>query len=320
MKFDIIVFIVSLDMVLVCVPILFNGEWIEQNDEYKFKGSKAKGIMIPRSTTYVKLVEKIAQVIDIDTSEFEITMKFKLKTSDPVPPFFLEEVASGMEFRNPFCITFECRSISVVSVDRQPSPRPSWEEIHAFSSYMTPSFHILSSNNFTIADESPIKCLPTTQLTDEQEVVNEFVTGVNCLDEPTLAVDSTLGDNTLATISSRTSNNAHVPRINLLASSSNLLSTEVSGDTDMSMVKEVFDSKEALQEKLKALAVKKRFQFKTPKSYKDLLLFVWMTAANGTFVQVSLKVATCLKLGSITMFILAPLIHRKKTTVKLHPS
>ncbi|KAL9411325.1 hypothetical protein AB3S75_045008 [Citrus x aurantiifolia] len=164
-------------MVLVSVPILFNGEWIEQNDEYKFKGSKAKGIMIPRSTTYADLVEKIAKVIDIDTLEFEITMKFKLKTSDPMPPvtiqtnddveFFLEEVASGMEFRNPLCITFERRSISTVPVDRQPSPRLSWEESHAFSSYVPPSFPIISSNNFTVADESPIECLPTTQLIDE---------------------------------------------------------------------------------------------------------------------------------------------------------
>ncbi|KAH9726740.1 SWIM-type domain-containing protein [Citrus sinensis] len=245
-------------MVLVRVPILFNGEWIEQNDEYKFKGSKAKGIMIPRSTTYAELVDKIAEVIDIDTSEFEITMKFKLKTSDPMPPvtiqtnddveFFLEEVASGMEFRNPLCITFERRSISTVPVDRQPSPRLSWEESHAFSSYVPPSFPILSSNNFTVADESPIECLPTTQLIDEQEAVNEFVTEVDCLDEPPLAVDLALGDNTPAPISSRTSNNGHVPRINLLTSSSNLLSTEVSGDTDVSMVKEVFESKEALQD------------------------------------------------------------------------
>ena len=90
MKFDIIVFIVSSDMVLVRVPILFNGEWIEQNDEYKFKDSKAKDIMIPRSTTYAELVEKIAEVIDIDTSEFEITMKFKLKTSDPMPPVAIQ--------------------------------------------------------------------------------------------------------------------------------------------------------------------------------------------------------------------------------------
>ena len=69
--------------------------------------------------------------------------------------------------------------------------------------------------------------LPTTQPTDEQEAVNEFVTGVDCLDEPPLDVDLALGDNTPATISSRTSNNAHVPRINLLANNSNLLSTKV---------------------------------------------------------------------------------------------
>ena len=67
------------------MPILFNGKWIEQN-EYKFKGPKAKGIIIPRLTTCAELVEKIAQVIDIDTSEFKITMKFKLKTSNPMPP------------------------------------------------------------------------------------------------------------------------------------------------------------------------------------------------------------------------------------------
>ena len=46
--------------------------------------------MIPRSTTYVELVEKIAQVIDIDTSKFKITMKFKLKTSDPMSPVAIQ--------------------------------------------------------------------------------------------------------------------------------------------------------------------------------------------------------------------------------------
>ena len=56
----------------------------------RFKGSKAKGIMIPRSTTYAELVEKMAQVIGIDTSEFEITMKFKLKTSDRMPPVIIQ--------------------------------------------------------------------------------------------------------------------------------------------------------------------------------------------------------------------------------------
>ena len=148
MKFDIIVFIISSDMVLVRVLILFNGEWIEQNDEYKFKSSKGKGIMISRSTTYAELVERITQVIDINTLDFEITRKFKLKTSDPMPQitiqinddvqFFLEEVASGIEFRNSLCVTFKRRSISAIPVDRQSSPRPSCEESHAFSNHVPP--------------------------------------------------------------------------------------------------------------------------------------------------------------------------------------
>ena len=37
------------------VPIMFCGEWIEQNDHYRFNGTKARGIMVPRSTTYVIL-------------------------------------------------------------------------------------------------------------------------------------------------------------------------------------------------------------------------------------------------------------------------
>ena len=59
-KFDTIGFIVSTDMVLVHVPILFNGVWIEQNDEYRFKGFEAKWIMILRSRTYAELIENIS--------------------------------------------------------------------------------------------------------------------------------------------------------------------------------------------------------------------------------------------------------------------
>lgn len=46
--------------------------------------------------------------------------------------------------------------------------------------------------------------------------------------------------------------------MNLLASNSNLLSMEVTGISDESMVKDVFDSKEVLQEKLKVLAMRKK--------------------------------------------------------------
>lgn len=72
--------------------------------------------MIPRSTTYIKLVEKVSQVINIDTLEFEIKIKFKLKMSSSMLPviirinddveFFLEKITSEIEFRNLLCVTF----------------------------------------------------------------------------------------------------------------------------------------------------------------------------------------------------------------------
>lgn len=40
--------------------------------------------MIPQSTIYAELMEKISQVININTSEFKIITKFKLNTSNPM--------------------------------------------------------------------------------------------------------------------------------------------------------------------------------------------------------------------------------------------
>ncbi|KAK9177844.1 hypothetical protein WN943_027033 [Citrus x changshan-huyou] len=174
-------------------------------------------------------------------------------------------------------------------MDRQLLPRPSREESHAYLSQVPLSFPILNSNNFTIGDEATIECLSRMRPSNEHEVINEFMTIVNCLDEPPLVIDPALGDNTLVTVSSRISNNAYMPRINLLASNSNLLSTEVVSDSDGLMVKEVFESKETI-------------------------------IASSSFVQLGLMVATCLKLESITMSILAPLIRSKKTITKLDQS
>ena len=51
-------------------------------------------------------MEKIAEVIDIDTSEFEITMKFKLKTSDPMSPVTIQTNDDVEFFRFQFNFTF----------------------------------------------------------------------------------------------------------------------------------------------------------------------------------------------------------------------
>lgn len=76
-------------------------------------------------------MSKVSQDLDTNTSEFEITMKLKLKKSDPMPSvtiktsddveIFLAEIISGMEFRNPLCITFERKSNLAIPMDRHPS-------------------------------------------------------------------------------------------------------------------------------------------------------------------------------------------------------
>ena len=104
-------------MTSVCVSIMFYGAWIEPNSHYRFNSIEAIGIMVPHSTTYVQLIEKVSRVIYIDISEFDIEMKFKLKTFDPMPPvpimnddnvkYFLEEIISGAELKIPLCITYQ---------------------------------------------------------------------------------------------------------------------------------------------------------------------------------------------------------------------
>ena len=134
-------------MAIVRVPILYNGEWTQENGEYRFTGTQIRGIKVPHSTTLEQLVEKVAEVISIDLSEFVISMKFKFKTSsEPLPPmeilndcdveFFLEEANSG--FRNPLCITYE-RRVNIIerngdirAENSPPARHLSWEESHYY--------------------------------------------------------------------------------------------------------------------------------------------------------------------------------------------
>ena len=104
-------------MTFVRVPIMFCGEWIEQNNHYKFNGTKARGTIVPHSTMYAQLIESVSRVICIDIFKFDIEMKFKLKTFNPMPPvlimsdddldYFLEETISIAEFKISLCITYK---------------------------------------------------------------------------------------------------------------------------------------------------------------------------------------------------------------------
>ena len=59
-------------MATVRVPILYNGEWTQENCEYRFTGTQIWGIKVPHSTAL---------------EQFVISMKFKFKTSsEPLSP------------------------------------------------------------------------------------------------------------------------------------------------------------------------------------------------------------------------------------------
>ena len=58
-------------MISVRVPIMFCGEWVEQNNHYKCNAIEARGIIVPCSTTYA-LIEKVSLIIFINISAFDI--------------------------------------------------------------------------------------------------------------------------------------------------------------------------------------------------------------------------------------------------------
>ena len=74
-------------MATVRAHLLYNGEWTQENGEYRCTSTQIQGIKVSHSTTLEQLVEKVAEVISIHLSEFVISMKFKFKTSsEPLPP------------------------------------------------------------------------------------------------------------------------------------------------------------------------------------------------------------------------------------------
>ncbi|XP_024042932.1 uncharacterized protein LOC112099718 [Citrus clementina] len=251
-------------MAIVRVPILYNGEWTQENGEYRLIGTQIRGIKVPHSTTLEQLVEKVVKVISIDLSEFVISMKFKFKTSsEPLPPmeilndcdveFFLKEANSG--FRNPLCITYE----------------PSQPEV----------------DRVRIEDDSFIPHPTEVHLDVEDRMIPDIEARTVHLDAEDMTLPNiearTDSPPVLTIIQPRCSNN-YLPRLGLLASSNsistndsfvsvdNLASNEVGDDSDGFMERQQFSSKEVLQGKLSAYAIARNFEYKTFKSGKNLLV------------------------------------------------
>ncbi|GAY49958.1 hypothetical protein CUMW_123080 [Citrus unshiu] len=164
-------------MTSVRVPIMFCGELIEQNDHYRFNGTEARGIMVPRSITYAQLIEKVSRVICIDISEFDIEIKFKLKTFDPMPlvpimndddvDYFLEETISGAELKIPLCITYQRKQILVTPITHVD---PNFGPDSCLEEHVEPYVEgeCLSLNNFVVEDQSIFEFVLETQPNDRR--------------------------------------------------------------------------------------------------------------------------------------------------------
>ncbi|KAH9679403.1 SWIM-type domain-containing protein [Citrus sinensis] len=288
-------------MVTVRVPILYNGEWTQENGEYRFTGTQIRGIKVPHSTTLEQFVEKVAEVISIDLSEFVISMKFKFKTSsEPLPPmeilndcdveFFLEEANSG--FRNSLCITYE-RRVNIIEPNGEiraknspPARHLSWEESHYY-----PTVDLSASqpevDRVGIEDDSFIPHPIEVHLNVEDRMVPDIEAQNVHLDAEDMTLPNievrTDSPPVLTIIQPRCSNN-YLPRLGLLASSNsistndsfltvdNLVSNEVGDDSDGFIERQQFSSKEVLQGKLSAYAITRNFEYKTFKSGKNLLV------------------------------------------------
>ena len=53
---------------MVNIIILYNSEWINQSNEYKFNALATKGIMVHLISTYSPLLENVTQTIRIGIS------------------------------------------------------------------------------------------------------------------------------------------------------------------------------------------------------------------------------------------------------------
>ncbi|KAK9191163.1 hypothetical protein WN943_019774 [Citrus x changshan-huyou] len=248
-------------MATVRVPILYNGEWTQENSEYRFIGTQIRGIKVPHSTTLEQLVEKVAEVIFIDLSKFVISMKFKFKTSsEPLPPIeilndcdvelFLEEANSG--FRNPLCITYEHRvniiepNDDIRTENSPPTRHLSWEE-----SYYYPTVDLSASqpevDRVRIKDDSFIPHPTEVHLDVEDRIIPDIKARTVHLDAEDMTLPNievrTDSPPVLTIIQPRYSNN-YLPRLGLLANSNsistndsflsvdNLVSNEVGDDSD----------------------------------------------------------------------------------------
>ncbi|KAK9211757.1 hypothetical protein WN943_001134 [Citrus x changshan-huyou] len=142
-------------MATVRVPILYNGEWTQENCEYRFTGTQIWGIKVPHSTAL---------------EQFVISMKFKFKTSsEPLSPV---EILNDLNIIEP--------NGDIRAKNSPPARHFSWEESHYYPTIdLSTSQHEVDKVNieddsfildqFSSGNELEQELMPNTQVNMEHD-------------------------------------------------------------------------------------------------------------------------------------------------------
>ncbi|PON34923.1 hypothetical protein TorRG33x02_352510, partial [Trema orientale] len=103
---------------LVRIVVSFDGDWKKTDQEnWRFTGLKAKGLIVQKEITYDELVKKVSELLQVDCGSYKMEMKFIVPgmVSMPIAPieiqndddvrFFISENLSNVDNRTPLCVT-----------------------------------------------------------------------------------------------------------------------------------------------------------------------------------------------------------------------
>ena len=101
------------------IMLLYEGEWMEEENSFYFKGSKGKGIEVSKTILYDDLLEMIYRILKLDPTNCFVSKKYVFNANIPTYPievandgdvkFFISLNSTSGQLSVPLCITIETR-------------------------------------------------------------------------------------------------------------------------------------------------------------------------------------------------------------------
>ncbi|KAL5574342.1 hypothetical protein UlMin_023939 [Ulmus minor] len=289
------------------IIVSYDGEWVNSPEKgnFRFNGCKAKGISVPKNITYLELLQRISFLVNVDTDEFNVSMKFLFSSSVPVAPaeiaddddvnFFIAENSSEVSYRTPLCVTLERRSSHAQQAaygeesSQMTNPLPeAHEQMYEPFSPLTgieenePGLCVNNEldDGETSSEFAPenVPVEPQVGTWDPRSTSNiDLITPVT----PAFPVPLRASHNQVAWVTTkedlaRKDNfpiREDLARKEDLPAEEDVIAASVDNSEDIEE-KQLYTSKKELKTKLGMMAIKKSFEFKVKKSNKSLLVAV----------------------------------------------